>query len=108
MIRFHLDENVDHAIARGLQNRGLDIVTATDAGLLEASDEEHVAYALREGRVIFNHDDDFLRIHADGDQHAGKVYCPQQTRSAKQIIGFLAFLGQCLEPEDMIGKVEFF
>ena len=67
MIRFHLDENVDHAIARGLQNRGLDIVTATDAGLLEASDEEYVAYALREGRVIFTHDDDFLRIHADGD-----------------------------------------
>lgn len=38
-MRFHLDEHVDHAIARGLRNRGIEVTTATDAGLLGASDE---------------------------------------------------------------------
>ena len=39
MIRFHLDENVHHGVARGLRLRGFDVTTTTDAGLLEATDE---------------------------------------------------------------------
>ncbi|HEX5102520.1 MAG TPA: hypothetical protein VFV87_01835 [Pirellulaceae bacterium] len=34
MLRFHLDAQVDHAIARGLEARGIDVTTTTDAGLL--------------------------------------------------------------------------
>jgi predicted nuclease of predicted toxin-antitoxin system len=60
-MRFHLDEHVSHSIARGLRLRGIDVTTAADANLLTASDEDHLAYALRETRVIFTHDDDFLR-----------------------------------------------
>jgi hypothetical protein len=48
VIRFHLDEHVDHAIARGLRNRGIDVTTATDANLLGASDEAHFEIASRE------------------------------------------------------------
>ena len=53
-IRFHLDEHVDHDIATGLRTRGIDVTTTADAGLLRAGDEEHMAFALPEKRVIFD------------------------------------------------------
>ncbi len=34
--------------------------------MLGASDEEHLAFALAEGRVIFTQDADFLRLAAEG------------------------------------------
>ena len=52
MIRFHLDENVDHAIARGLRIRGIDVTTASDVELISAPDDMHVAFALKGQRII--------------------------------------------------------
>jgi antitoxin component of RelBE/YafQ-DinJ toxin-antitoxin module len=48
-IRFHLDENVSHAVAAGLRRRGLDITTAVEIGLRAASDEEQLAFAFSQG-----------------------------------------------------------
>lgn len=42
--------------------------------MLGASDEEHLAFALAEGRVIFTLDADFLRLAAAGHEHAGIAY----------------------------------
>jgi arylsulfatase A-like enzyme len=50
-------------IAAGLRGHGIDVTTTADAQLLSADDEDHVAFALREGRVIFTNDADFLRLH---------------------------------------------
>jgi hypothetical protein len=44
-IRFHLDEHVASAIAEGLRRRGIDVTTTADAGLLDAPDEDHLAFA---------------------------------------------------------------
>lgn len=74
MILLHLDENVDHAVAHGLRLRGIDVTTTTDANLIGASDAEQLAFALREGRVIFTQDQDFLRHHQAGSEHGGIVY----------------------------------
>ena len=63
-IRFHLDENCHRAIAEGLRRRGVDVTTTPEVGLLHASDEKQIAYALPLGRVIFTQDRDFLRLHA--------------------------------------------
>jgi hypothetical protein len=107
MMRFHLDENVDHAIAAGLRNRGIDVTTATDAGLLEASDEDHIAFALAEQRVTFTHDRDFLRLHAAGLEHAGIAICGRGSRGVREIILGLALIHDCLTADDMRGQVEF-
>ena len=107
MIRFHLDENVDHAIAHGLRLRGLDVTTATDADLIAASDPEHIAFAFAAGRVIFTQDQDFLRHHAAGAEHAGIVYSPQGRHSIGEIVRYLHFLSDCLEPQDMRAQLEF-
>lgn len=62
MIRFHLDENVNSTIARGLRQRGIDVSTTQEADLLGVSDIEQLAYAIREGRVIFTEDADFWSL----------------------------------------------
>lgn len=76
-IQFHLDEHVPSAVAVGLRAYGIDVTTTGDAGLSGAADPEHIAFALREGRVIFTHDDDFLRHAAAGEEHAGIAFCHQ-------------------------------
>ena len=59
-VRFHLDEHIEGAIADGVRQRRIDVTTAAEAGLLQATDEEHLAFALAESRVTVTHDDDFL------------------------------------------------
>jgi predicted nuclease of predicted toxin-antitoxin system len=77
-IRFHLDEHCPHAVAEGLHRHGIDVTTATDAGLLHASDEQHLAFCRAEGRVIFTGDEDYLALDAGGMPHRGIVYCHQR------------------------------
>ena len=62
MLRFHLDEHIDSAIADGLRRRGIDVTTTAEAGLRGAGDEAHVAFALSEGRVVVTNDADFCDV----------------------------------------------
>ncbi len=61
-------------MALGLRLRGVDVSTTHEAGLQDAEDVAHIAYAVAEGRVIFTQDDDFLRLHHAGVPHDGIVY----------------------------------
>ena len=71
MLWFHLDEHIDPAIADGLRRRGVDVTTTLGAGLRGAADEEHVAFARAQGRVIVTQDSDFLRISPSGGSTRG-------------------------------------
>ena len=108
MIRFHLDQHVATAVARGLRRHGIDVTTTTDAGLQDADDPDHLAFALREGRALFTMDQGFVRRHHIGEEHAGIVYTRQQTKSIGDIIRFLELMNDCLEPEDMYRQIEYF
>ncbi len=107
MIRYHLDEDVDHAVAAGLRNRGIDVTTATDAGLVGASDLEQIAHALQEGRVLFTHDDDHLQHAASGVEHAGIAFCRQGSRSIGQIIAGLKLIHDVLSSNELHGRIEY-
>jgi len=106
-LRFHLDEHCPHAIAEGLRRHGIDVTTSTDAGLLRASDEDHVAFGIAQGRVIFTEDDDYLVLAARGVTHCGITYCHQQTRSVGEIINSLVLIWQVYESAEMINRVEY-
>lgn len=106
-IRFHLDEHVDTAVAEGLRRRAIDVTTTVDADLLGEDDLVHLSYARAEGRVIFTNDPDFLRLHDQGVQHSGIVYCHQQSRSIGEVIRGLELIWEILEPEEMQNRVEF-
>ena len=106
-IQFHLDEPCDPAIAVGLRRHGIDVTTTVEAGLLSAPDEDHVAHALAQTRVIFTQDNDFLRLHASGVPHSGIAYCRQQSRALGDIIDGLILIWEIFEPEELQGRVEF-
>src|SRR5579872_5161458 len=101
-IRFHLDENCPQAVADGLRRRGIEVTTTPEVGLMSATDEEQVAYARAQGRVIFTQDCDFPRLHAAAVPHAGIVYCAKDTKSIGAIIQGLVLIWEILEPEEMV------
>lgn len=105
-IKFYFDEHVPVTIANGLKRRGVDVISVVEAGLLGATDEEHLARAKLEKRTIFTQDDDFLRLHAAGNEHAGIVYAHQGKSIGKLISGLMSIY-QVLEIEDMMNHVEY-
>ena len=79
---------------------------SNDVGLIGASDDEHLAYAAGEQRVIFTHDADFLSLATQRD-HFGLAYCHPEARSIGQILASLLLIYECLTPEEMRNHVEF-
>ena len=66
-VRIYTDESVPVAVAEGLKRRGVDAWSAYEAGNVELTDEEQLAHACKEQAAIFTHDDDFLRLAAEGE-----------------------------------------
>jgi hypothetical protein len=72
----YLDENVDTLLARILTNLGHDVLTARDADLSGASDEQHLELAASVGRAVLTHDiGDYSNLwhawQAAGRSHSG-------------------------------------
>ncbi len=105
-IRFYLDEHVHPAVASGLRQRGVDVLTAQQAGMLSASDEEHLALSAQDHRVIVTQDEDFLRLHAAGRLHDGIVYAPQHT-GVGHFVRHLMLVYDLLSAEEMKNHIEF-
>jgi uncharacterized protein with PIN domain len=106
-VKFQLDEHMAHAIARGLRNLGIDIVTATDAGLRGTPDEIQLAHANATRRVIVTEDSDFLKFDGEGREHSGIAYCQQGARSIGEIVIGLVLIYEIYDAEDMVGHVEY-
>ncbi|MHB9082109.1 MAG: DUF5615 family PIN-like protein [Pirellulaceae bacterium] len=85
----------------------MDVTTTVDADLLGAADEDHIAYALTEGRVIVTHDDAFLAFATTGIEHSGICYCHQQKHSIGRLLQMLLVVHQGCTQEEMRGHVEF-
>lgn len=106
-LRFHLDEHVNPAIADAWRIRGIDVTTTLEAGLTSASDDDQLAFAIRENRVLITHDQDFLVLAAKGRPHLGIGYCHQHTRTVGELIKALSLLAFCVEPAEIKDRIEF-
>jgi predicted nuclease of predicted toxin-antitoxin system len=106
-IRFHLDENVHLVLAEALRRRGYDVTVPAEHGLIGASDEQHLAFARGQGRIVITHDADFLKIHARGDQHAGIAFCHVRQYSIRQLIRAALTLAMTTTVERMANRVEY-
>jgi predicted nuclease of predicted toxin-antitoxin system len=106
MFRFHLDESVNPAIAEGLRLRGIDCTTSREAGLLGASDEEQLAFAMSHHRTLVTTDDDFLAL-APHHSHAGVLYWHQERRSIGEVIRRIVRLCEQHTPEAIRNQVMF-
>ena len=107
VIRFHLDENVAPAIALGLRQRGIDVTTSQQVGLLGASDQAQLAYALGQGRIILTQDADFLILAAQTGEHSGIAYARKGSRSIGQLVQALELIHGVLTAAEMRGHVEY-
>jgi predicted nuclease of predicted toxin-antitoxin system len=106
-IKFHLDENVNNAIAQGLRRRDIDVTTTPEQSLIGVSDEVQLKFALSQNRVIFTQDTDFLRMNKMNTNHYGIVYCSQGNKSIGEIIKGLILIWELLESSEIVGNVEF-
>ena len=106
-IRFHLDENVALTVAVGLRLRGIDVTTTNDAGLAGAGDRAQLSFATDSGRVMVTRDDDFLRLHGEGVDHAGIVFCLPGHRNVGELVRGLALIYDVILPEEMASRIEY-
>jgi hypothetical protein len=82
-IRLYFDEDaMRSAIIQALRSRNVDVITARDASLTSRPDEDHLAYASAQSRVLFTFNrGHFARLHlellANNSHHAGIVVSDQ-------------------------------
>jgi predicted nuclease of predicted toxin-antitoxin system len=105
-IKFYTDEHVARAVVHGLRLRDIDVLTVQEANMMGATDKAHLLLAIREERVIFTQDADFLRLHAQGIEHAGIIYASQHT-SVGRIVRVLVSIYQTMQVEEMRNSVRF-
>ncbi len=106
-VRFHLDENVDPALAEALRRRRIDVTTSAESRLNGHTDREQLEYAETQRRVLVTHDSDFLRLSKEGVSHCGIVFCPIRRFSIGRVTMGLVALRRHRTAEEMIGRVEY-
>lgn len=99
-----LDQHIE--ITPGIAGGTPRIASVPEAGMMGATDDAHLAYALAQRRVLFTQDADFMRLAATGVAHAGIIYAPQFTTIGNIIRG-LVLIAQIVESEEMLGKIEY-
>jgi len=110
-LTFYMDEHVPSAITNGLRDRGFDVRTVQDDGLLGANDTDLLDRATELGRVMFTRDTDFLeeanRRQRQGTESSGVVYAHQLRVPIGQCISELELLATVCDPDEMVNRVEY-
>lgn len=107
VISLYLDENLSPKIAAQLRLRGIDMVTVGELGVLGDSDENHLTRATEMGRVLVTSDADFLRMAADGAEHAGIIYGVQQHHTIGDWVTGLALICSVFNADEFQNHVEY-
>ena len=85
----YADENVWMPVVEGLRQRGWDVTSALDEGMLGRSDGEQLRYAADRNWCVLTFDDDFLSLvettFADVD-HGGLVFIEQHGRDVGELV----------------------
>jgi len=111
--RLHLDEDAEaHALVRALRDRGVDVSTSNEAGLIEISDEEQLLWATGKRRVLLTYNAaDFCRLHGEfireGRHHAGIIVAEQQKLPVGEMMRRILRLRAGLDAEAMRNRLEF-
>lgn len=111
MLRAYADEHVVQALVQALRARGMDVVTVQERGRRSVDDEELLAEALAERRVMLTNDADFLAIAAryarKGDAFAPIVFWPQQMRGIGYLVRIIIREANAHEYDEILSRVFF-
>jgi hypothetical protein len=112
-LRLYVDEDaMDGDVCRGLRSRGIDVITAAQAGMIRRTDEEHLAFATMQRRVLYSFNvRDFHEIHTQwvsaGRGHEGIIVAQQRRYSTREQIRRLVRLIGSMTEETMRSREEF-
>jgi hypothetical protein len=106
-IRLYFDESVQVEIAEQMKQRGVDAVTVRDLGLLGDTDINHLRRATEMGRVLCSYDTDFLRLAAEGVEHAGIAFGFHDRTTYGDWIRGLELICGAMTADEMVNKVEY-
>ncbi len=108
-MKLYLDEDISPKVSVILRKRGIDAVSAHEAGMLEASDDNQLSYAVAEGRVMVTRNrDDFITLTVQYFEalkpHTGVIIVPHSIagsdfgKLAAQLMKFSKKYPEGLEP----------
>lgn len=108
-IALYLDEDVHPTLAVILRERGFDVLTASEAGMLEKSDPEQLELAARQGRAILTHNiRDYVQLarqYAEQNRaHAGIIVSDQLP--LRELLRRTLKLLAALSAEEMANRFE--
>ena len=112
-IRLYFDEDaMQNALVVALRARRVDIVTASDCGIVNKSDEAHLSRASGDGRVLYSYNiGDYSAIHKEwmgrGAAHSGIVLAPQQRYSTGEQLRRLLRLMNLKPAAEMFSRLEY-
>jgi hypothetical protein len=106
-LRFYFDQHIPGAVTTGLRQHGLDVLTTQEANRCGASDQDQLAFATADARVVVTFDPDFLALDAAGTLHAGIAWCPAAKYSIGPLIQALLLVHGVLDSDDMRNHVEY-
>ncbi len=108
-IALYLDEDVHPTLARILRERGFDVLTAADVGMLGKSDPEQLEFAATHGRALLTHNvRDYVRLaqqYAEQKRaHAGIIVSDQLP--LRELLRRTLKLLAALSAEEMVNRFE--
>lgn len=106
-IRFYFDQHIPGAVARGLRRRGVEVLTAQEAGRCGDTDLEQLEFAYANEYVIVTFDSDFLALAASGALYSGVAFCPSTKYTIGELIYALLLVHDVLDIDDMRNHIEF-
>ena len=112
-VRLYIDEDaMDTDFVRALRTRGVDLLTANEAGMVAEPDEHHLRYAAAHGRALLSYNiADYHRIHAvfqaNGEPHAGIILVEQTRFSLGEQLRRVLKLVSTRSAAEMQNRMEF-
>lgn len=111
-IGLYLDEDaMSRGLVAALRSRGIDVMAASDAGMVQRPDEEHLAYASSQGRALFSYNmRHYMAIHTkflnQGKTHQGLILA-EQHYSVGELMRRLSRIVAALSVDEMRDQVVF-
>jgi len=112
-MRLYIDENIHSAaLVDALRRTGFDCLTVNEAGLRGARDEDHLRFAVIEGRIVYTCDvKDFQRLDREwrlaGMHHRGIIILTEPRANVGLQIRCLQSLSARLGDTPMVDRLEF-
>ena len=106
-IRFYIDENVEVEVTPQLVQHGIVAVSAKTLGKLGDTDANHLLRATEMGYVLCTYDQDFLRMNAEGVEHAGIIFAVQYQSTIGGWVRALRQIHAETTAEAMNGQVKY-